>query len=273
MTSLTKLPAVIKRFEYLCKGTVCLLVTFAIVCVIVCLTQCIPFHKMWDLTEQVKGHCIDSTAFFYSVCQVSSSPHPLTSAPVTSSTHILVDIWILLLPITTILKVQRPRREKLALIGVFSLGIFSCIASIARLHSIRIYTESDDPFYDGVPLNLWSMVEVNVGILCASIPTTKPLFNKAQRERSHKDSYECHSRDHSAMKSCGIDNDNGGHNDEGADGPIGVVLENDSYRLKQVQSGDFQRFDARPNNGVGGAWRMPDSDMDERRVVWPESSV
>ncbi|KNG46220.1 adp-ribose pyrophosphatase [Stemphylium lycopersici] len=203
------------------------------------------------------GHCIHSTAFFY----------------MTSSTHILIDIWILLLPITTILKVRRPRREKLALIGVFSLGIFSCIASIARLHSIRIYTESDDPFYDCVPLNLWSMVEVNVGILCASIPTTKPLFNKAQREGSRKDSYECHSRDHSAVKSCGNDNDNCSHHKDAANGPIGVVFQNDSYGLKQVQSGQVQRLDATPENGGNKAWRMPDSDVDERHAVWPESRV
>lgn len=117
------------------------------------------------------------------------------------------------------------------------------------------------------------MVEVNVGILCASIPTTKPLFNKAQREGSRKDSYECHSRDHSAVKSCGNDNDNCSHHKDAANGPIGVVLENDSYGLKQVQSGQVQRLDATPENGGNKAWRMPDSDVDERHAVWPESRV
>lgn len=48
-----------------------------------------------------------------------------------------------------------------------------------RLHAIRIYTESCDPFFDSVPINLWSMVEVNVGILCASIPCLKRYFPRA----------------------------------------------------------------------------------------------
>jgi hypothetical protein len=52
-----------------------------------------------------------------------------------------------------------------------------------RLHAIRIYTESADPFFDSVPINVWSQVEVNVGIWCASIPALKALFVAEKRER------------------------------------------------------------------------------------------
>jgi hypothetical protein len=31
---------------------------------------------------------------------------------------------------------------------------------------------------------MWSMVEVNIGILCASMPTLRPLFSAAQRSRT-----------------------------------------------------------------------------------------
>jgi hypothetical protein len=84
---------------------------------------------------------------------------------------------------------------------VFGLGVFSCIASIVRLHSIRIYTESKDPFYDSVPINLWSMIEVNIGIWCASIPALKALISRAQRERTRSTTgYNYHSRDKSGAK-------------------------------------------------------------------------
>ena len=95
-----------------------------------------------------------------------------------------MDIWILVLPLKLILRIPRPPREKLALIVIFSLGIVSTIASIVRLQSLRIFTLSKDPFYDSLPINTWSMVEVNIGILCASIPTLKPLVSKAQRHRT-----------------------------------------------------------------------------------------
>lgn len=81
-----------------------------------------------------------------------------------------------------------------------------------RLHAIRIYTESNDPFFDSVPINLWSMVEVNVGILCASIPSLKALFSKGQRERSKTSTgtggYMYHSRGKSGVQNTtGLENE------------------------------------------------------------------
>ncbi|KAH4183647.1 hypothetical protein HBI56_151920 [Parastagonospora nodorum] len=175
-----------KRLEALSKGTIGFLAAFCSICIICTLSQCIPLHKFWDLTGTAPGTCsIDATALFYA----------------TSSINIAIDIWILVLPITTLLKVQRPTREKAALVGIFSLGVFSTIASIVRLHAIHIYTESSDPFFDSVPINLWSMVEVNVGILCASIPSLKALFSSSQRQRSKNGAgYQYHSRGKSGVQ-------------------------------------------------------------------------
>lgn len=95
-----------------------------------------------------------------------------------------MDLWILVLPLKLIMRIPRPPREKIALFIIFGLGIVSTIASTVRLQSLRIFTLSNDPFYDSLPINTWSMVEVNIGILCASIPTLKPLVSKAQRHRT-----------------------------------------------------------------------------------------
>ncbi|PSN73842.1 hypothetical protein BS50DRAFT_1473 [Corynespora cassiicola Philippines] len=172
-----------KKLKYLTLGTIAVLCTFVVICVIVCLAQCIPLHKFWDFTGTVAGNCINTTAFFYS----------------TSTFNILTDIWILALPIPTLLRIQRPKHEKVVLVFVFGLGALSCIASIVRLYSIRIYTESADPFYDSVPINLWSMVEINIGIYCASIPALKALVHQPQRQRTKggASGYQYHSRDKS----------------------------------------------------------------------------
>ncbi|KAF2675728.1 hypothetical protein K458DRAFT_471108 [Lentithecium fluviatile CBS 122367] len=176
--------AVVKSFERMTKATIYFLSVFCVICVIVCLAQCRPLHKMWDLTGLVQGTCINTTAFFYT----------------TSAINILTDIWIITLPIPTLLRIQRPNHEKFGLIVVFSLGVFSCIASIVRLHSIRIYTESPDPFYDSVPVNLWSMVEVNIGIWCASIPALKALVTRGRSNtgtNARSRAYQYHSKDRS----------------------------------------------------------------------------
>jgi len=39
-----------------------------------------------------------------------------------------------------------------------------------RLHTIRFVSFSSDQFYDGTPVNNWSMIEINVAIICASVP-------------------------------------------------------------------------------------------------------
>lgn len=117
-------------------------------------------------------------AFFEFMCSV-----PYVTV-VTSGFHILMDLWILVLPLKIIIQIPRPPREKIALFIIFGLGIISTLAAIIRLQSLRIFTLSNDPFYDSLPINTWSMVEVNIGILCASIPTLKPLFSKAQRRRT-----------------------------------------------------------------------------------------
>jgi hypothetical protein len=58
--------AVNKSFERLCKATILFLSTFCLICIVVILAQCQPLHKMWDLTNKVPGHCINTTIFIYS---------------------------------------------------------------------------------------------------------------------------------------------------------------------------------------------------------------
>ena len=82
------------------------------------------------------------------------------------------------------MRIQRAPREKVALFLVFGVGVFSMVSSIVRLYSIRIFTQSTDPVRDAIPVNLWSIIEVNVGIVCASVPALKPLFSGGQRART-----------------------------------------------------------------------------------------
>ncbi|KAF2033593.1 hypothetical protein EK21DRAFT_58065 [Setomelanomma holmii] len=206
--------AVERTFGKICKGTIYFLATFCTICIIVVLAQCMPLHKLWDFTGLVQGHCINSTAFFYT----------------TSSTNIIIDIFILVLPIKLLLSIQRPGREKIALLGVFALGTFSCIASIVRLYSVRIYTESKDPFFDSVAINTWSMVEINIGIWCASIPALKALFSKAQRERTqHASGYQYHGTERSGISA------SRGRNGTPGLGSMGTIIKNEEFVLETVK--------------------------------------
>lgn len=86
-------------------------------------------------------------------------------------------------------------KEKIALVCIFGAGTFAVIMSVVRLQSIYQFTLSTDPSRDGIAVslhmssmmhrrhltclsqvNLWSMLEVNTAILCASVPALKPIF-------------------------------------------------------------------------------------------------
>ncbi|KAF2087061.1 hypothetical protein K490DRAFT_1925, partial [Saccharata proteae CBS 121410] len=120
--------------------------------VVVFSIQCVPMEKYWNPT--VPGFCISITAFFYS----------------TNIFTIITDVVILALPISTLWQVQRPRKQRLAIVGAFLVGGVSTVASCIRLYSVRIYTESHEPMRDAAPINTWSFVEINLGIVCASAP-------------------------------------------------------------------------------------------------------
>jgi len=196
---------------------------------------------MWNFTGTPLGKCINTTALFYSrlLQAFCGAYRSLSSA--TSSINIITDIWIIALPIRTLLKIQRPNHEKLGLILIFGLGVFSTISSIVRLHAIRIYTESADPFYDAVPINLWSMVEVNIGIWCASIPSLRILIirRRAAGQTSHSaGTYKYHSSGRSGAKSIGNGRSEGSKDFESFD--MGAVDLTNPEAARKPSKGDSQ---------------------------------
>jgi hypothetical protein len=97
------------------------------------------------------------------------------------------------------------------------------------------------------------MVEIKIGILCASVPATKALFSRAQRAHTQNDTYQYHSRDRSAIKCYSK-----GSANENKTGSAGTVIQNESYELKDAES--TGRPDTRKEErGDGGTRRVPDS--------------
>ncbi|KAI1100245.1 hypothetical protein F4804DRAFT_53538 [Jackrogersella minutella] len=153
--------AISTTFKRICLSTNILLVVFILASISVVVGQCRPLQKAWDLTRLVQGSCINSTAFFY----------------FTSIFGIVLDVWILLIPIPTLRHLQISKRNRRILYGVFGAGGLATAFSCARLYSIHTYTQAADPFRDSILVNVWSMVEMNVAIWCACAPALKPVFS------------------------------------------------------------------------------------------------
>lgn len=52
------------------------------------------------------------------------------------------------------------------------------VISIVRLQALAGFANSDNPSWDNLEVSQWSTIEVNVGIICASMPTLRLLLLK-----------------------------------------------------------------------------------------------
>lgn len=66
--------------------------------------NCVPIARFWD--PSIPGFCFDRKALWFS----------------NSAIHILTDLMILVYPMPVLKSLQLPRRQKMALMGVFALG-------------------------------------------------------------------------------------------------------------------------------------------------------
>lgn len=119
---------------------------------------CDPVAKLWNV--QLAGHCRDAQTYWVSVGAV----------------NIGLDFLTLLLPLPAISGLHLPRKQKIATLLVFLLGFVVCAVSVIRLTTVLVASEQGDYVMSGIWSIIWSVVEVNVGIICASLLALKALI-------------------------------------------------------------------------------------------------
>lgn len=136
--------------------------------------QCSPVKAAYD-PAQNDDRCISIVTLY------------LCSAPV----NIITDLAILVLPIPVLTGMRLPQRQKTILVITFGLGIFVTIVDVIRIYYLQQASSVQaalsqferlgatlDFAYNASTAFMWSAVEVNVGIICACIPTLKPLVKQ-----------------------------------------------------------------------------------------------
>ncbi|KAF4551619.1 Hypothetical protein D9617_13g101210 [Elsinoe fawcettii] len=123
--------------------------------------MCTPIPYFWN-RGIAGGKCLDTTAVWFANAGI----------------NIVTDIIIFLLPMPALKALQLPKKQKIGLMFVFALGGFVCLTSILRLRSLYDVTKSTDLTWENGPIAYWSSVEVNVGIICACLPTLKAFAMK-----------------------------------------------------------------------------------------------
>ncbi|KAI1173295.1 hypothetical protein F4777DRAFT_456664 [Nemania sp. FL0916] len=171
-TSLTKLSvlAMVRRLTTTSSNKVenaivlilaALITINCLIFILVEIFQCRPISSTWTLSEQ-SDYCINDAA------------HLITANIINTVTDFIVAI----LPIRTTMTLQLSKRQRVIVASLFGIGLIASSVGIARTYFIwLLFTTSDyDTTWQGWNVWLASLVELHLGIICASIPATKPFF-------------------------------------------------------------------------------------------------
>ncbi|KAI1416291.1 hypothetical protein F5Y13DRAFT_155003 [Hypoxylon sp. FL1857] len=122
---------------------------------------CAPLDYFWTSWDgQHEGHCANTSDMFWAGAVIDIS----------------IDFWIILLPLRFILRLNLSMRKKILSVFTFGFGILVIIISLYRLTTINHSTRTQNPTIDFVPVGLWAGLELNVGVICACLPSLYPLL-------------------------------------------------------------------------------------------------
>ncbi|KAJ4363969.1 hypothetical protein N0V83_009423 [Neocucurbitaria cava] len=158
-----------RTYARILYGSIIFIVLMTIACACTLIFQCLPVAAAWDGTLRPPpfgtGHakCYSLDVF-------------RNLGLMNSAFNIVTDVLFASLPIPLIWQLQLNFRTKISLIAVLSLGWFACAAAIIKaVKQWTVLTEPDWTVEDW--FNIWNYIEFTVGIIAASLPTLKPLFN------------------------------------------------------------------------------------------------
>jgi len=92
--------------------------------------------------------------------------------------NIVTDGVIILLPIPTIHALHMPLKQRITVGCILALGSAACIASIVRVAYVRAMVENPDFTFTQCSAAVWSLLEMNLGILCNSLAALKPFARR-----------------------------------------------------------------------------------------------
>ncbi|KAF9877333.1 integral membrane protein [Colletotrichum karsti] len=153
-----------RKFSLLVIGLEAFIAMNGIIFMLVAMLQCRPLSQYWTLSAEPQN-CINEAA------------HLLVASIINTVT----DFVVVLLPLTLVRIVYKNKlssRQMLIVNMLFGAGFLASFAGAARTYFTWVMTTEADVTWNAWMNWLMSCVELFLGIICTSVPSTKPFFNR-----------------------------------------------------------------------------------------------
>ncbi|KAJ4391708.1 hypothetical protein N0V93_005328 [Gnomoniopsis smithogilvyi] len=137
-----------------------LMVFVTVWCVISIVLDAFACTPMAILNPHLEGTCLKSLLVW----------------SLTSAVNIVTNFAVVAVPIPATWALQLHQKQRIILTLLFGFGFCTGIVAIARILTVKNAALSLDVSWDSSPNSYFSVIEVNVGIVCACIITLRPLF-------------------------------------------------------------------------------------------------
>ncbi|KAI4199618.1 MAG: hypothetical protein LQ350_004493 [Teloschistes chrysophthalmus] len=92
--------------------------------------------------------------------------------------NLVSDFYLLIIPIPAVMSLQLPQKKKLGVIAIFMTGFFACVVSTVALGLRIIYNKTVDITWNVVTLYIMTIVEMNVGLMVACMPSMATVLRQ-----------------------------------------------------------------------------------------------
>jgi hypothetical protein len=98
---------------------------------------------------------------------------------IAAAINIILDTMVMVLPLRHLAKLNMSLKKKVMVMAMFSVGIFVIVISAIRLYSLVHFANTQNITWDYVEAGMWSLVEIDVSIVCGCMPAHRLLIAKA----------------------------------------------------------------------------------------------